>query len=93
MIITIYYIVAEFSAPAIYNYWAVLGCDIFLVVMWLASFALLASEVGTLMAYYSLDGVTNTWASILAAAAGLGGVELYVFLLCPKYHDSNDIES
>lgn len=91
MIITIYYLVAEFSAPAIYNYWAVLALDIFLVIMWLASFALLASEVGTFLSitsstyydYYSdsyyTTGLTTgvkTWAAILAAAAGLGALEL-----------------
>jgi hypothetical protein len=91
LIITIYYLVAEFSAPAIYNYWAVLALDIFLVIMWLASFALLASEVGAFLSaasstyydYYTGDYYTTglstavkTYAAILAAASGIGALEL-----------------
>jgi len=45
MIITIYIIVAETGAPIIYNYWAILGLDIFAIVFWIISFSLLASEV------------------------------------------------
>lgn len=91
LIVTVYYIVAEFSAPAIYNYWAVLSLDIFLVIMWLASFALLASEVAAIYSYTSstyydyysgsyytssgLGGAT-AWAACLAAASGLGGLQL-----------------
>ena len=45
MIITIYIIVAETGVPIIYNYWAILGLDIFAVVFWIISFSLLASEV------------------------------------------------
>jgi len=45
MIITIYYIVAVVALPAAYNYWAVLSLDIFAIIFWLISFALLASEI------------------------------------------------
>ncbi|KAN0102777.1 hypothetical protein V8E51_011090 [Hyaloscypha variabilis] len=45
MIITVYIIVAETAAPIIYNYWAILGLDIFAIVFWIISFSLLASEV------------------------------------------------
>jgi len=51
LVVTIYYLVAEYSSPAVYNYWAVLALDIFLVIMWLASFALLASEVAAVYSY------------------------------------------
>lgn len=90
LIVTIYYLVAEYAAPAIYNYWAVLALDILLVIMWLSSFALLASRVaaiyalGTYYNYYTgnyyagstLTGIAGGWAACLAAAAALGGVEL-----------------
>ncbi|OIW23986.1 hypothetical protein CONLIGDRAFT_120551 [Coniochaeta ligniaria NRRL 30616] len=95
MIVTIYYIVAETASPAIYNYWAVLSLDIFLVIMWLASFALLASEVAAIYSYTSstyydyytgsyytsggLGGAT-AWAACLAAASGLGGLEFALFI-------------
>ena len=92
LIVTIYHLVAEFSSPQIYNYWAVLGLDILLVIMWLSSFALLASQVATIYSYagsvyydyygYSYGGLgaASAWAGCLAAASALGGVELYVFL-------------
>lgn len=91
LIATTYYLVAEYNQPNAYNYWAVLALDIFLVVMWLASFALLASQVSALFAVvnntyydsysdtyykYASDAITTAWVSCLAAAAGLGGLEL-----------------
>lgn len=88
LIICIYYIVAEFGAPAIYNYWAVLGLDIFLVLFWLISFALLAAQIAPYMAGYTscdyygdcysvtLSDAEKTYAGALAAAAGIGGLEL-----------------
>lgn len=81
-----YHITCEYAMPKAYNYWAILGLDIFLIVMWLASFALLASEVSIL--YYYLNGfdsyfysnyVTDYASSVpacLAVAAALGGVQL-----------------
>jgi len=45
LIIVVYNLVAAIAVPAMYNYWAILGLDIFGVVFWLVSFALLASEV------------------------------------------------
>ena len=83
MITGVYLLVAEFGAPNIYNYWAVLGLDIFLLVMWLASFALLASEVSSIFAYigsyddfYYISSTDTAFAACLAAASGLGGLEL-----------------
>ncbi|KAB5578654.1 hypothetical protein GE09DRAFT_1214813 [Coniochaeta sp. 2T2.1] len=91
LIVTIYHLVAEFSAPAVYNYWAVLALDILLVIMWLASFALLASEVAAIYSYagsavyyygYSYGGLgaASAWAGCLAAASALGGVEFALFI-------------
>jgi hypothetical protein len=92
LIVTIYYLVAEFSAPAVYNYWAVLALDIFLVIMWLSSFALLASQVSAIYSYSGSSSYyyywkrsdvgkraavdPSSWAACLAACAALGGVEL-----------------
>lgn len=87
MIVCVYYIVAEFAAPAIYNYWAVLGLDILLVIFWLSSFALMASQVAPFMngetycylgycETYRLTGTDKTFADCMAAVAGLGGLEL-----------------
>ncbi|PVH85484.1 hypothetical protein DL98DRAFT_568257 [Cadophora sp. DSE1049] len=44
LIITVYYIVTTTLIPLFFNYWAVIGLDIFALVFWLISFALLASE-------------------------------------------------
>jgi hypothetical protein len=103
MIIVVYYLVATIAMPIIYNYWAVLGVDIFAVIFWLISFALLASEVAAYQIVYdtgcsyTFDGycykkrglnllpkraTTNaaTYRNALAAASGLGGLELFVSL-------------
>lgn len=70
------------------NYWAILALDIFGIVFWIASFALLASQVAPWMdgvticdydydcATYALVGTELIVAACLCAAAGLGGVEL-----------------
>jgi hypothetical protein len=88
----------------LYNYWAILGLDIFAIVFWIISFSLLASEVAAYKivtytdycAYYyygycvkkrsleerATDGV-YTYRNSMAAAAGLGGLELYVHIPYP----------
>ncbi|KIH94311.1 hypothetical protein SPBR_06148 [Sporothrix brasiliensis 5110] len=91
LIVCIYVLVATLAAPAAYNYWAVLPLDILLVVFWLASFALLASQVapfmgnGTYCAYgycyhYGLEGQSLVYAQCLAAAAGLGGLNFLLYI-------------
>ncbi|KAH8821484.1 hypothetical protein F5884DRAFT_89154 [Xylogone sp. PMI_703] len=45
MIITVYVLVSTIWVPVLYNYWAILGLDIFAIVFWIISFSLLASEV------------------------------------------------
>ncbi len=63
--------------------------DIFLVVFWLVSFALMASEVAPFLRTYTecyygvcetyqLDGYSRQYADCMAAVAGLGGLALYV---------------
>jgi len=115
IIITVYIIVATY-VPIIYNYWAILGLDIFAVIFWLVSFAYLASEMGAVKTLYDdyynsyssdysgsncytySDGVTYctrkrdlsvfskrtsaavTDYQVLAAAAGLGGLEFALFI-------------
>ncbi len=79
---------ADFGSPKIYNYWAVLSLDIFLLIIWLSSFAVMAAEVAPFIqeaAYYagtySCDGYTcadNTisteaWA-VLDSMAAVAGV-------------------
>jgi hypothetical protein len=101
MIITVYYIVASTGAPVLYNYWAILGLDIFAIIFWLISFALLASEIAPYFgSYYNNTSsctyyygycikkrsvelekrytYTNviTYRNALAAASGLGGLNL-----------------
>lgn len=45
LISSTYHLLTRFSTPKAYNYWAVLAVDILVLVLWLASFALLASEI------------------------------------------------
>jgi hypothetical protein len=83
----------------LYNYWAVLGLDIFAIVFWITSFSLLASEVAAynisscdyyyygycykkrdlnfLPKRYATTDIV-TYRNSMAAASGLGGLELYV---------------
>lgn len=84
MILSVYHIAAWFVAP-LFNYWAALAVDAFMIIMWLSSFALLASEVATVFSWgytsyygytYGLSTQETIWASALAAASGLGGLEL-----------------
>ncbi|KAJ2990843.1 hypothetical protein NUW58_g2758 [Xylaria curta] len=78
LISSIYVLVSHFGPPAAYNYWAIMGLDIFLVVFWLISFALLASQAALLIAYgayyYGYFTGYTILGSIVAAAAGLGGI-------------------
>jgi hypothetical protein len=93
IIITVYIIVSTAAAPVAYNYWAILGLDIFAVVFWIIAFPLLASEVASFVvvtcAYYDYgtcyyykrsiekrDVNPYTYRNAMAAAAGLGGLEL-----------------
>lgn len=87
--ITIYYLVVNFSRDAWkhYNYWAVMSLDMFAILFWLISLAIMAADIAPYADetevcdyYYG----TCTWLgaiffACLAAIAGLGGAEWYVF--------------
>jgi len=45
LITVVYILVAELSAPAAYNYWAILGLDIFCIIFWIISMSIMAWEV------------------------------------------------
>ncbi|TPX17198.1 uncharacterized protein E0L32_003316 [Thyridium curvatum] len=93
LITCLYVIVAELGVPAAYNYWPVLGLDVFMAVFWLVSFALLASQVAPLfkgVTYcdwyygcysYELEGESLAWSAVLAAVAGLGGLEFALYIV------------
>ncbi|KAK0656556.1 hypothetical protein B0T16DRAFT_452112 [Cercophora newfieldiana] len=91
--IEIYYLVVHYSVPRSYNYWAVLGLEIFMVIMWLASFALLASEAAIVMAlldytysfsyYYFDEGAVG---ACMATAAALGGIVFLLFITSLAIH-------
>ncbi|KAI0444893.1 hypothetical protein F4803DRAFT_510216 [Xylaria telfairii] len=86
----IYILVAHYGSPAAYNYWAILGLDIFHVIFWLISFALLAAQAAYLLAYGTyyygyFDGYTIL-GSIVAAAAALGAVNWVVYLVALILH-------
>lgn len=81
---------AHSCAPRAYNYWAVLVFDILLFIFWLAAFALMAAEAVVVLGvgsaydhdwiddddyYGGYDGVT-VYGAVLAAAAGIGAIEL-----------------
>lgn len=109
MIITVYYMVSVTALPAAYNYWAILGLDVFAIIFWIISMSLLAWEVaafswaygygygssssgsgdtcytayGYSYCYKKRDVLDKrattdvyTYRNALAAAAGLGGLEL-----------------
>ncbi len=87
LIVCVYCIVAELGPAAAYNYWAICSLDVFLVVFWLASFALMASQVGPYIngysvcdifgcVHYGLTARQKIYADCMAAVAGLGAIEL-----------------
>jgi len=94
-IITLIYIfVATYSQPIIYQYWAILALEIFCLIFWLISFALLASEVAIAAAYtcggyyyygkyYSTSCNSETLGIIglFGACAGVGGIEFVLFIV------------
>ncbi|KAK2048123.1 hypothetical protein LZ31DRAFT_591732 [Colletotrichum somersetense] len=96
MVVTVWLIVAEFSSPKAYNYWAVLALDIFLLFFWLCSFALLATQTGYLFgsSYYyygrydssSISDVGVIFSACMAAAAGIGGLEFALFVTSLSVH-------
>ncbi|KAI0966469.1 hypothetical protein F4678DRAFT_296206 [Xylaria arbuscula] len=90
LISSIYILVAHFGPPAAYNYWAILGLDIFHVIFWLISFALLASQAAAVLSYTDyygfFDDAYTAYGSIAAAAAGLGAVNWVVYLVALILH-------
>jgi predicted membrane protein len=86
----IYYFVATYSQPFLYQYWAILSLDIFCLIFWLISFALLAAEVAVAAAYscsgyydYYGDYVSSGCSrgssgaiGLFGACAGIGGILL-----------------
>ncbi|KAI8957615.1 hypothetical protein F5Y11DRAFT_77885 [Daldinia sp. FL1419] len=100
LITSIYCLVAHFGPAKAYNYWAILGLDIFLVIFWLISFAILAAQIASAFAYYhtysdfyddyydmsDYDAAVNTYGGCLAAAAGLGGVEFLLYVISLSIH-------
>ncbi|KAI0872637.1 hypothetical protein GGS24DRAFT_502618 [Hypoxylon argillaceum] len=87
---SIYILVAHFGPPKAYNYWAILGLDIFHVIFWLISFALIASQSALIFDYGSYYGDYYSGFTILgsitAAAAGLGGVNWVVYVAALILH-------
>jgi hypothetical protein len=98
LITTIYCIVGMKPVPQIFNYWAILAFDIFLVIFWLISFALLAYYVGPIFQevnyyidYYSYyydyyDAATVTVAAVLAAGAAMSGIEFLLYIISLVMH-------
>ncbi|KAJ8107943.1 hypothetical protein ONZ43_g6576 [Nemania bipapillata] len=89
LISSIYILIAHFGPPKAYNYWAILGLDIFHVLFWLISFALLASQAAVLFSYtsyYYYEYAFTVLGSITAAAAGLGGVQWVVYVVALVLH-------
>ncbi|KAK4128139.1 hypothetical protein N657DRAFT_667471 [Parathielavia appendiculata] len=100
LVSSIYHLVAHWGVPALYNYWAILGLDILLVVMWLCSFALLAARIAAVYAYvddyygsysyygsgYGLSSSEDALLITQALAAALGGVEFALYIVSLVIH-------
>ncbi|KAH6900017.1 hypothetical protein B0T10DRAFT_393579 [Thelonectria olida] len=95
---SLWMVIAHTCTPQAYNYWAVLALDIFLVVFWLISFAILAAQTAIYFAagssycdWYScyddtLYGAALVYGSIMAAASGLGALEFLFFIISLVIH-------
>ncbi|KAK0665672.1 hypothetical protein QBC41DRAFT_282560 [Cercophora samala] len=92
IITSIYHLVAWYAAPEAFNYWAILGLDIVLVVLWLCAFAVVAAGIAPWMEYYggALYAYTTTyeqaWWTGLAAASGMGGLEFVLHIVSLIIH-------
>ncbi|KAI1489529.1 hypothetical protein F5X96DRAFT_640844 [Biscogniauxia mediterranea] len=99
LITSIYCLVAHYGPPKLFNYWAILGLDIFLVIFWLISFAILAAQVASIFVYYDdydsyydyygYGGYSSgvlIYAACLAAAAGLGGLQFVLYIVSLSIH-------
>ena len=79
MIIAIYYLVSSRNAPGAYNYWAVLGLDVFAVIFWLSTMSILAyyasliAGVRAVSSYYDYDYSSNYYDAYYGVAVGLVG--------------------
>jgi len=92
MIIAVYVVVSELFLPIIYNYWAILGLDIFAIVFWFSSFILMAVEASRFHTVYFFDEIffkrslvkrnTNfhTYKGVMGATAGMGALEFLLFI-------------
>ena len=85
ILVEIYYIVAETVAPAVHNYIAILTLDSLLAIFWLSAMSDSAAlrtafNIPIDYYYYNTQDLTqvNTYLDILAADAGVAGLELYV---------------
>lgn len=84
LVASVYYFVAKYGVPSIYNYWVILGLDMLFVVMWVASFAFQASRISPLFpyigvhvsSYFSYNFFDTNWLSVQAGAAAGGGTQL-----------------
>ncbi|KAK7430208.1 hypothetical protein QQZ08_003183 [Neonectria magnoliae] len=98
VIITLWMVLAHSCAPKLYNYWAVLALDIFLLVFWIISFALLTAQTVFFWSvtsgycdyytcyYGSLSGSALVYGAILATACGLGALEFMFFFISLVMH-------
>ncbi|KAK7403776.1 hypothetical protein QQX98_010469 [Neonectria punicea] len=98
VIITLWMALAHSCAPKLYNYWAVLALDIFLLVFWIISFALLTDQTVFFWSvtsgycdyytcyYGSLSGSVLVYGAILATACGLSALEFMFFFISLVMH-------
>lgn len=78
LIITVYSIVAKFGPAVVYNYWAILALDIFGIIFWIASFALLASQTASFIAIGDTECVYDYYGYTSCTSYELGGEDLII---------------
>ncbi|KAI9737652.1 MAG: hypothetical protein M1818_005656 [Claussenomyces sp. TS43310] len=92
-ITVIYDLVAQYRAPSIYNYWAILGLDIFCACFWLISLGLTAARAADFYSFFNSgfcvdltdgycygQGEFSAGLDSMAAVAGLGGLMFLLFV-------------
>ncbi|KAI1815247.1 hypothetical protein GGS20DRAFT_356103 [Poronia punctata] len=84
---SIYLLVAHFSQPIAYNYWAVLGLEIFHVVFWLIAFAVLASQAAVWLSYTAgTNTIDEVFGAVCGAGAGLGALQWVSYIVTLTLH-------
>lgn len=75
-----YYILAEFN-PKLYNYWATMALDSFILIMWIVSVVIFAPALAKAVDYDEQHGGLETLTLCMLAAEVTGGLLIILYAI------------